>query len=369
MSSDASSYEEEVNRKTKRRKGNDGLPTSSKEGFTMKPLFDLLNDDETPFENTVGALMPEFLRERAIRQEQEAEKDPSGQLLRPMTLSDTMSFLDAAGNTGSWSASQALALRKLKVSQERRRAGWTESNISTSPPPILNELLPPASSPLPEHSSIIEALESIRTTPFENSFLARLHGASCGTAIPDLVAVDWETATPWMNLMSDIRDHYTFAHPEREQPPHTVSPITYSPLERWHLDQVHDILDRAFWSGINVSDSLEYSPERCTIIAAYGRLVVGVAIMSSPREPYITYLAVRAGWDNAQIATTMLYHLIALNPHQDITLHVSANNSAMLLYNRFGFKAEEFVVGFYDAYLDPQSRASKNAFRLRLRRH
>jgi hypothetical protein len=84
----------------------------------------------------------------------------------------------------------------------------------------------------------------------------------------------------------------------------------------------------------------------------------------------------------------MLYHLIKLNPGRHITLHVSANNPAMvslvsrtgtdmcrlmitykqqLLYNRFGFKAEQFVVGFYDAYLDPQSRASKNAFLLRLR--
>lgn len=42
--------------------------------------------------------------------------------------------------------------------------------------------------------------------------------------------------------------------------------------------------------------------------------------------------------------------------------------SPKLLYNRFGFKAEEFVAGFYEDYLDPQSRASKNAFRLRLRR-
>lgn len=82
----------------------------------------------------------------------------------------------------------------------------------------------------------------------------------------------------------------------------------------------------------------------------------------------------------------MLYHLITLNPHKDITLHVSITNPAMvglpppspcnvhllislqLLYNRFGFKAEEFIVGFYEDYLDPQSRASKNAFRLRLRR-
>lgn len=64
----------------------------------------------------------------------------------------------------------------------------------------------------------------------------------------------------------------------------------------------------------------------------------------------------------------MLYHLIMLNPHRDITLHVAANNPAMLLYNRFGFKAEEFIAGFYEDYLDSQSRASMNAFRLRLRR-
>lgn len=80
----------------------------------------------------------------------------------------------------------------------------------------------------------------------------------------------------------------------------------------------------------------------------------------------------------------MLYHLIALNPNKDFTLHVSTNSSAMvsfssppkyslpddfpqLLYNQFGFKAEEFVAGFYSEYLDPESRASKNAFKLRLR--
>ena len=40
----------------------------------------------------------------------------------------------------------------------------------------------------------------------------------------------------------------------------------------------------------------------------------------------------------------------------------------LLLYNRFGFKAEGFVVGFYEDYLHLQSRASMNALRLRLRR-
>ena len=55
--------------------------------------------------------------------------------------------------------------------------------------------------------------------------------------------------------------------------------------------------------AVIVRDSLDYEPEKCTIVATYKRLVVGVVIMSSPREAYITYVAVRHGWDNSGIAT------------------------------------------------------------------
>lgn len=82
---------------------------------------------------------------------------------------------------------------------------------------------------------------------------------------------------------------------------------------------MHDLLQRAFWTGIDgelvsiecgpllaylfiVTDSLEFGPERATAVAIYKKLVVGIAIMSSPQETYITYLAVKAGWDKAQIA-------------------------------------------------------------------
>lgn len=30
--------------------------------------------------------------------------------------------------------------------------------------------------------------------------------------------------------------------------------------------------------------------------------------------------------------STMLYHLIMLNPHRDVTLHVAANNPAMVRF-------------------------------------
>lgn len=111
--------------------------------------------------------------------------------------------------------------------------------------------------------------------------------------------------------------------PSRAVVQESVAPITYVTLTAEYLPQVHDILHRSFWSGIDssylllkggclsdefpyfviVSDSLQHEPEKATIVAMYKRLVVGCAILSSPVETYITYLAVRAGWENAQIAT------------------------------------------------------------------
>ncbi|KAF7309449.1 Cytoplasmic protein [Mycena indigotica] len=342
--------------------------------FSLQPLLEALEDDDahTPLEESIDSIIPEFLRQRAALQAKQSQVDAHGQTLRPLTRSDVSSLLTATANVqgGSWAISQAIAIRKLKLAQKQHHATVAENQFNILSSPNCTEMPSSDASTSQQTRAVIHALESIKSTPYSNSFLARLQGVpTMGVNPPGLVSVDWETVTPWMSLMSDIRQHFTLAHPERETPSSMVSPIMYTALQPWHLGQVHNLLERAFWSGIDVRDSLDYSPERCTIVATYGRLVVGVAIMSSPRETYITYLTVRAGWDNAHIATTMLYHLITLNPHQDITLHVSAKNSAMLLYNRFGFKAEGFIAGFYETYLDPQSRASKNAFRLRLRQH
>lgn len=53
---------------------------------------------------------------------------------------------------------------------------------------------------------------------------------------------------------------------------------------------------------------------------------------------------------------------------KDVTLHVSASNPAMLLYQKFGFKTEEYVLDFYDKYYPLESTECKHAFFLRLRR-
>lgn len=53
---------------------------------------------------------------------------------------------------------------------------------------------------------------------------------------------------------------------------------------------------------------------------------------------------------------------------KDVTLHVSATNSALNLYHQFGFKVQEFVVDFYDKYLAADSTQCKHAFFMRMTR-
>ncbi|KAF9045354.1 hypothetical protein BJ165DRAFT_1346914 [Panaeolus papilionaceus] len=291
-----------------------------------------------------------------------------GEFLRPLRPIELETFIEELEKReGKLSASELLILRKLKVEKSRRISNLVGDNAK-HPGQVPTRVLTPleASWDSPPNSEVLEALHAISTTKFDNSFLSRICGSYEGTT-ENVIAVDWETTTPWMNLLSDIREHYTLAHPGREQPIEQVGPINYVTLTAELVPQVNDLLERCFWTGIDISDSLGYWPEKATVIAVYKKVVVGAAILSSPLETYITFLAVRPGWDKSQIARTMLFHLISMNPNKDITLHVSVNNSAMLLYNQFGFKAEEFVAGFYSQYLDPASRASKNAFRLRLR--
>ncbi|KAJ3231140.1 Cysteine-rich protein 2-binding protein [Chytriomyces hyalinus] len=142
--------------------------------------------------------------------------------------------------------------------------------------------------------------------------------------------------------------------------------IDYVHLQASHLGQVNEMLSRQFWPGIDVSEHL--SLQDLSVVALYKRLVVGCGFIMP--DGYISYIMVRPGWQRAGIARFMIYHLSQLVQAygKDVTLHVSANNPAMMLYQSFGFKAEQFVVNFYDKYLSADSQDCKNAFFLRMRR-
>ena len=104
-----------------------------------------------------------------------------------------------------------------------------------------------------------------------------------------------------------------------------------------------------------------------TVVATYKKLVIGCALMTP--TSYIAYFVVHPDWQHAGIANSMLHHLIRVSPLKDLTLHVSASNPAMILYQKAGFKAEEFIVQFFDKYLPPKDQSmNKNAFLLRLRK-
>lgn len=109
-----------------------------------------------------------------------------------------------------------------------------------------------------------------------------------------------------------------------------------------------------------------------TIVALYKKLVVGCAFLVpdvSHNEAYVSLMTVRTGWQRCGIATFMLYHLTQTCMGRDITLHVSATNPAICLYQKFGFKIESFILDFYDKYLPFDTvKSGRHAFFLRMKR-
>jgi hypothetical protein len=167
--------------------------------------------------------------------------------------------------------------------QERRKAGIRQSPVVAISGTSLATLdSPPSSSP---PSTVLDSLKAIQTTRHENSFAARLCGHK-PQKTPGLISVDWESRSPWMNLMDDIHAHYSYAQSvsqiylscfhantvilsaERDQTGRPHTPITYASLQPSHLRQVHELLARVFWDGIDgellaSAGSIFYTRQSC----------------------------------------------------------------------------------------------------------
>ncbi|KAI9260629.1 hypothetical protein BDA99DRAFT_512688 [Phascolomyces articulosus] len=233
--------------------------------------------------------------------------------------------------------------------------------------------------------TLSKEFEKITHTPYACSFARRIYGAIRqenavtrnepwlsswnGRKLRPFIRRDFQCRPPMMRILHEIQA--CAGKPRSKKSPslslseydYTAS-IDYVYFQPQHLNQVNAMLRRSFWEGVDVSESLLF-PE-FSIVALYKQAVIGCAFMTP--EAYITYFAVLPGWSSAGIGQFMLYHLFQTAISKDITLHVSANNNAMILYQKFGFKPEEFIVDFYDKYLPSDSVYSKNAFFLRLRR-
>jgi len=65
----------------------------------------------------------------------------------------------------------------------------------------------------------------------------------------------------------------------------------------------------------------------------------------------------------------MLYSLIQNFPEKEISLHVSTENVAVILFQKFGFRQEEYIIDFYRKYIPAEQyihSSFKNAFCMRL---
>ncbi|RMB93646.1 hypothetical protein DUI87_29873 [Hirundo rustica rustica] len=178
---------------------------------------------------------------------------------------------------------------------------------------------------------------------------------------------DYETKPPKLRLLAEIR-----ANPHRNDlnwKAEPEAPIDYCYVRPNHIPTINSMCHEFFWPGIDLSECLQY-PD-FSVVVLYKKVIIAFGFMVPDvkyNEAYISFLLVHPEWRRAGIATFMIYHLIQTCMGKDVTLHVSASNPAMLLYQKFGFKTEEYILDFYDKYYPLDSKECKHAFFLRLRR-
>ena len=148
-------------------------------------------------------------------------------------------------------------------------------------------------------------------------------------------------------------------------PPKTMD---FCYLQEHHMPAVNSLVSQFFWP-VDLSECLQCPDFTCVVL--YGKLLVACAFMTPDvkvNEAYISFLLVHPDFQRAGIGRIMLYHLIQSCCGKDVTLHVSVDNPAMILYQKFGFKAEKFCLDFYERYYPPQHHLSKHAYFMRLRK-
>uniref|UniRef100_A0A1B6ML41 N-acetyltransferase domain-containing protein n=1 Tax=Graphocephala atropunctata TaxID=36148 RepID=A0A1B6ML41_9HEMI len=188
--------------------------------------------------------------------------------------------------------------------------------------------------------------------PFTTSYTFR--------TLKPFILIDGKTVPPRLELLSEIcsRQHRRYKR----------HPIVYKYLQKRHVRAINKLCSTHFWPGIDISEALEF-PE-FSVVVEYHRIVIGFGFLVpdvTHSDAYISFIFTLPGWRRAGIARYMLYHLINTCRGKDITLHVSASNtSALLLYQQFAFKPEEFIQNFYDKFMPPTSTECRHAFFLRL---
>ncbi len=176
---------------------------------------------------------------------------------------------------------------------------------------------------------------------------------------------------PFIFRSSDIIPHKVSVNVDlcrRFNPSERADTIDFCYFQEHHLPAVNNLISYFFWP-VDLSECLQYPDFTCIVL--YKKLVVGCAFMTPDvkvNEAYISFLLVHPDFQGHSVGKIMLYHLIQSCMGKDITLHVSVDNPAMLLYQSMGFKTERYCLGFYNNFYPEGHYLSKNAYFMRLRK-
>jgi ribosomal protein S18 acetylase RimI-like enzyme len=206
-----------------------------------------------------------------------------------------------------------------------------------------------------------------RIMGMSDSQLSAIYSPYTTRLLKPFIRRDFEICPPKLRLLQEI-----VAYPHRSDSKwrsKRLYPIDFCYVRPAHIPSANELCRQFFWPGINLTDSLQYPDSSCVVL--YRKLVIGFAFVVPDvafNESYVSFIFTHPEWRRAGIASFMLYHLIQTSSGKDLTLHVSTSNPALLLYQKFGFKEEEFILDFYEKYFPEDSRECRHAFFLRLRR-
>lgn len=222
--------------------------------------------------------------------------------------------------------------------------------------PVLSRALPPEFKTFRQILCGAGDVHSLITSPYTTRKLKPFIFRS-SELLPPKVRVNREIVQKWQE-----------GHECDPDIPPLPSTIDFCYLQEHHLPAVNNFVSHFFWP-VDLCECLQYPDFTCVVL--YGKLVIGCGFMTPDvkvNEAYISFLAVHPDFQHCSIGTIILYHLIQSCMGKDVTLHVSVDNPAMLLYQTMGFKAERYCLDFYRHYYPEGHHLSKNAYFLRLRK-
>lgn len=336
--------------------------------------------------------------EPELKPEEENEIEAmTSALVSPLTLQQERVLLDfMSSKVSSKDSSFARVLRTLKVRETKRALGRPLFSMNAFVMESLNHTRcyisrssdnPPY--PLVAKDVESESTHSVPVSPFSliskaRAILRRLENPLLPVLIHNdgsqsddgrfispytshlLPYVIFKTSSFLPPKIQIFKELFSKVTPEA---PYEVKPIVFSYFQKDQLQPVNAFISYFFWP-VDLSEYLQH-PD-FTIVVTYGpKLIIGCGFMTpdaSISEAYIPFLLVHPDYQYAGIGRVILYHLIQSCQGKDVLLHVAVDNPSMLLYQRFGFKIEEFCIEFYENYYPEKYHLSKHAFLMRLRR-